>query len=231
MTETPDTQAIGPEADPERWRDKPLCVPPTGNPRVFGPGRGRPVDRALIVLGGTVVALCLLWLIRLEGGYELSPGLLPRTGADMALYLVLALIMGATLYLAATYPPEQIILRVDDHGLTLRSLRPYDRARTFMAFDLLETVAIRRKYKSTDYLVQIEMRQGARWRSCTFAARSATGTKGPEIAAEIARRAGAAGMIVTPPEPPRYRRSRMLWTFTPPVEDEARRRERIADAS
>ena len=120
------------------------------------------------MLGGTVVALCLLWLIRLEGGYELSPGLLPRTGADMALYLVpppgAALIMGATLYLAPPTPPEQIILRVDDHGLTLRSLRPYDRARTFMAFDVLETVAIRRKYKSTDYMVEIEMRQGARWR-------------------------------------------------------------------
>ena len=190
-----------------------MAYPPTGNPRVFGPGRARPIDRVLIWLGGGAVAIWVLWTARIGEGYDIWPGFAELSRWDVALYAVLAMILGVSGCFAATYPPQKIIVRVDDHGLTLRSLRPYDRARTFMPFALLDTVTVSRIPKSTDLSVQIEMRRGARWRSCAFAARSATRGRGLVIAREIAARAAAAGMTVTPPKGPGWTRGKMLWRF------------------
>ena len=208
---------IGPDADPALLADKPMTWPATGNPRVFGPRRARPIDRVTILLGGGLLVFSVLWLARTYHGYDIWPGLDALTKEDLLLYLFCVLLLLVTGIIAAIHPVERIILRVDDHGLTLRSLRPYLRARTFVPFALLDTVKVSPIPKSTDHRVQIEMRPGARWRSCVFAARGATGADGPEIAEEIARRAEAAGLRVTPPEGTGDWRGRWLWTFAPAV--------------
>ena len=203
--------------------------PPTGNPRVFGfRGWGRPVDRsASSCCGGTSCAHGLLWPHPAEGGsYDVAGALLPRPGPTWRLPVrVRADHGGGHCNRAAPTPAEAAFLRLDDHGLTLcRSLRPYDRARTCSwPSNLLGNLAEfppDKKYKSTTTWLQIGDAAGRALASCTVRRpRSATGTKGPEIAAEIRPfRARAAGNDSHTTRAARYnRRSRMLWTFTPPV--------------
>jgi hypothetical protein len=213
---------IGPDADPSLLADKPMSYPPTGNPRVFGPGRARPIDRVTIMVGGGLLVFSLLWLARTYHGYDIWPGFEALTKTDLLLYLFCALLLLVAGIFAAIHPVEKVILRVDDHGLTLRSLRPHDRARTFVPFALLDTVKVSKIPKSTDYTVQIEMRRGAGWRTCAFAARSATGAEGPEIAAEIVRRATASGAAVSEERPSRVMPGRRLWRFEPPTDTQER---------
>ncbi len=200
---------------PALLADKPLAYPPTGNPRVFGPGRARIIDRVRIMLAGVTFVFCLPRLARSYNGYDIWSGFDALTKTDLLLYLFCALSLLMTGIFAAIHPVEKIILRVDDHGLTLRSLRPHVRARTFVHFALLETVKVSKIPKSTDYTVQIEMRRGAGWRTCIFAARSATGAEGPEIAAEIIRRATAAEIAVSEERLSRLMPERRLWRFAP----------------
>lgn len=207
---------LGPDADPALLADKPMAFPLTGNPRVFGPGRARPIGRAKMMLGGGVFVFSLLWLGRSYHGYDIWPGLDALTKPDLLLYLFCALSLLVTGIFAAIHPVEKIILRVDDQGLTLRSLRPYDRARTFVPFALLDTIKVSKIPKSTDHTVQIEMRRGAGWRTCVFAARSATGAEGHDIAAEIARRATAAGIAVSEDRAAGLVPGRRLWRFSTP---------------
>ena len=213
---------IGPDADPALLADKPMTWPPTGNPRVFGPGRSRPADRVLIWLGGAALAAVVAGFTLFEGGRIGWSGLVTVTGRDVALYLLAAVILGGAWQLAASHPRQMIILRVDDHGLMLRGLRPYVRARSFAPFALLDTVRLSAPHRSGDLLLQIELRRGARWRSWAFDARLATGADGLVIAEEIAARAAAAGITVTPEKGTGWHLGTRLWRFEPPTDTQER---------
>ncbi|PWK59521.1 hypothetical protein C7455_10766 [Roseicyclus mahoneyensis] len=108
-------------------RDTPLSYPPTGNPRIFGPGRGRNDERGAYVFFWLSLA-CLFRPARpKQGGGVLS-------GSDSAVYLLAALVLGATAVLICGCPSQRVIVRVDDHGVSLCThVRLHARDRTFMS--------------------------------------------------------------------------------------------------
>ncbi len=216
MSEGANTPDIGPDADRALLGDKPMAFPPTGNPRVFGPGRGRNDERAVYLLFWLALAY-LFWIARPEQGGSVL------TGTNVAFYLLAALSLGATAFLIYRYPLQRVIVRVDDHGVTLRSLgRFHARDRTFVPFNKLKKVRMSRDSVSAPPwdMLRIDLRHGTGWISWEFAALTATGTEGREIAAEIARRAAASGMVVTPPEGPGYKKGEMHWHFLPPEDED-----------
>lgn len=190
-----------------------------GNPRVFGPGRGRNDERAVIWLCGASLAAVVMGFKLFEDGRMGWPGLVSVTDRDVALYLLAALILGGAWRLAANHPPQKIIVRIDDHGLTLCSFGPFHALkRSFVPFDKLKAVSMipDGRFSPPWDVLRIDLRRGTGWLRWEFAALTTTGTPGRDIVEEIARRAVAAGMVVTPPK---RRWGDMLWQFSPKQDD------------
>lgn len=215
MSVTSDTDRAGAETDPAQSRDKPLSWPPAGNPRIFGPGRGRNDERAMHVAYLLSVTY-LLWMGKPEDFGSAGSGLWAYTGRDVAFALLSTIILGTMGLFLYRYPLHRMILRIDDHGLTLRSLGPFhDRPRSFVPFDRLAAITLHADGRHPPWdVLEIDLRRGPGWISWKFAARTATGTKGLEIAREVARRAEAAGVQVTPPEGSGFTKGRMIWRFS-----------------
>ena len=220
MIDRTDLTAMGRDADPALLRDKPMSYPPAGNPRLFGPGRGRLGDRIAVLCMGGFGLFFVLWFTWLDEGYDIWLGAEALTGSDVASYLLMALIAGVTGFFAWRLPLKRIILRVDDHGLTLRSLGPLDpRPRSFLPYDKLENLRIIPAHRDFPpwapwHVIRIGLRPGSGWLCWEFTASTATGTDAQTLVAEIRLRAEAAGLTVTK----RGLRSDQSWTFAPPVD-------------
>jgi hypothetical protein len=218
MTVKSDTHPIRPDADPALLADKPMTYPPTGNPRIFGPGRrGRTADRASILLHAAVAIFLVLSFTGWADGYDIWPGFDQLTSRYVAIYILVALIAGVTAIWLYHYPLHRMIVRVDDHGVTLRSLGPFHaRDRSFVPFDKLKEVRMDRDGRMPPWdILEINLRPGTGWISWKFAALTGTGTEGRKIAEEIVTRAEAAGIVVTPHKGSGLLQGVVRWSFDP----------------
>ena len=197
-----------------------MTSPPGGNARIFGPARTGPVERIILALAAMGLAALLIWFAGTDMG--LSDFALPVPGplgkGQMILLLMAALVViGALIGLRA--PFTTAVIEVCDAGVTTRLLGRGAIPPAFVPHALLERVEVV-AMRGGEHGLTITARTGAERRWFQIRSASATGTPGPEIAREIARRAKAAGVRVAGPEPGRALAFESIWTFSPAQGDE-----------
>ena len=148
-------------------------------------------------------------------------GLQPSPAASFAFALLAAIILGTMGLFLYRYPLHRMILRIDDHGVTLRSLGPlHDQPRSFIPFDRLEKITLHGDTRHPPWdVMSIDLRRGPGPLYWKFAALTATGTTGAEIARDIAQRAEAAGVQVTRTKGSRLNARRIVWHFSREADD------------
>ena len=181
-------------------------------PAIYGPARTGPVQRILIALAGMAVAGGLIWFAGTDLGLRdfalPAPGGLGK-GQMILLLLAGVVVIGTLIGLRAPYTTA--VIEVDDAGVTTRLLGARGMPPAFVPHALLDRVEIM-PLRSDDRLT-ITAHPGAERRWFQIRCGAMTGAQASEIAREIARRARAAGVSVTGPEPGRVLAFESIWSF------------------
>jgi hypothetical protein len=184
-------------------------------PRIFGPARSGPLQRAVMLLTGSAFAGYMAWLVGTNLGQTgwAWPGIGGLSQGEKLLILIAAIaVVGAVA--GSRAPFTSAIVEVSDTGVTTQMLGAAARPAAFVPFALLERVEV--TPTRSDDILTITARAGAGRRWFQIPCTTRTGARAGEIAREIVRYARAAGVEVTGPEPGRVLAFESIWTFPAP---------------
>jgi hypothetical protein len=177
------------------------------------------VQRIILALAGMALAALLIWCAGTDLGLRDFVLPLPGTmGKGQAILLLMAALVVIGTLIGLRAPFATAVIELDDTGLTTRFLGAGATQPAFVPYGLLDRVEV--MPLRSDHRLTITARAPAERRWFQIRCAAMTGEPAPEIAREIARRAKAAGVVVTGPEPGRAMAFESIWTFSPAPGDQ-----------